>query len=82
MVTIGTKSRSESASPPRNLFLISLQNDMLQWLMDEEFKREPFNMRKLARLVLIINFAAIHTSSNVRQISVHVQELILTHAVL
>lgn len=43
----------------------SSQNDMLQWLIDEEKKNKTFDIRNLIRIILLVNFAAIHTSSNV-----------------
>lgn len=41
------------------------QDDMLQWLIDEEKKNKEFDIRNLIRMILMVNFAAIHTSSNV-----------------
>ncbi|KAJ3543507.1 hypothetical protein NM688_g5847 [Phlebia brevispora] len=39
-------------------------NDMLQWLIDEEKKSGTIDVRNVVRMVLAVNFAAIHTSSN------------------
>ncbi|KAF7792532.1 hypothetical protein EIP86_003573 [Pleurotus ostreatoroseus] len=39
-------------------------NDMLQWLIDEERKNEKFDVKNLISMILTVNFAAIHTSSN------------------
>lgn len=44
--------------------LISLQNDMLSWLMDEA-RGEQRTVEALAQRMLSINFVAIHTSSMV-----------------
>lgn len=40
------------------------QNDMLQWIMDEAASRDP-SVKAIAERLLMVNFAAIHTSSNV-----------------
>ena len=45
---------------------------MLQWIIDEETKSASFNesnVRNIARMILVVNFAAIHTSANVRRFS-------------
>ncbi len=41
------------------------QNDMLQWVMEEAASRDP-SVKAIAERLLVVNFAAIHTSSNVR----------------
>nr|BEI74071.1 cytochrome P450 monooxygenase [Trametes versicolor] len=38
-------------------------NDMLQWIMDEAASRDP-SVKAIAERLLMVNFAAIHTSSN------------------
>ena len=38
---------------------------MLQWLMDEQAKTGDLDMKNVVRMILIINFAAISTSSMV-----------------
>jgi hypothetical protein len=48
-----------------NVIIITrLQNDMLMWLMDEA-KGVEKSLAGVARRMLVVNFAAIHTSSNV-----------------
>ena len=48
-----------------NVIIITrLQNDMLMWLMDEARGVEK-SLAGLARRLLVVNFAAIHTTSNV-----------------
>ena len=42
-----------------------LQNDMLQWLIDEAVRQNHSDISVIERIMLI-NFAAIHTSSTVR----------------
>ena len=46
------------------IIIARLQNDMLTWLMDEA-KGVEKSLAGLARRLLVVNFAAIHTSSNV-----------------
>lgn len=43
---------------------LHLQNDMLQWLIDDAPEDER-TVLQLTRRILTINFAAIHTSSSV-----------------
>ena len=44
--------------------LLRVQNDMLMWLMDEA-KGVEKSLAGVARRLLAVNFAAIHTTSNV-----------------
>ena len=46
------------------LSLLRVQNDMLMWLMDEA-KGVEKSLAGVARRLLAVNFAAIHTTSNV-----------------
>ena len=57
--------------------LLSLQRDLLQWLLDEaRAKSTPFD--NVVEKVLLVNFGAIHTSSGVRTPLPHSQILCLT----
>ena len=48
-----------------NVIIIArIQNDMLMWLMNES-KGVERSLEGLARRMLLVNFAAIHTTSNV-----------------
>jgi hypothetical protein len=44
--------------------LMRVQNDMLMWLMDES-KGVERSLEGLARRILVVNFAAIQSTSNV-----------------
>ncbi|KAF7792531.1 hypothetical protein EIP86_003572 [Pleurotus ostreatoroseus] len=39
-------------------------NDMLQWIIDEERKTGSINIRTVVQMLFLINFVAIHTSTN------------------
>lgn len=43
----------------------SVQNDMLQWIMEVAATRDS-SVKAIVKRILMINFAAIHTSSAVR----------------
>lgn len=55
-----------SCPPPACFLMITyIQNDMLQWLMDEAVGDEK-KPHELTLRILTVSFAAIHTSSMVR----------------
>ena len=41
-----------------------IQNDLLQWALEEAIERGD-TLDSVIRVILVVNFAAIHTSSNV-----------------
>ena len=47
-----------------NVIITRLQNDMLMWLMDEA-KGVEKSLAGIPRRLLLVNFTAIHTTSNV-----------------
>jgi hypothetical protein len=49
-------------------YILKSQNDMLMWLM-EEAKGVEKSLEGLARRLLVVNFAAIHSTSLVTNIS-------------
>ena len=57
------------------LSLMRVQNDMLMWLMGEA-KGIERSLEGLARRMLVINFAAIHTTSLVSHTNPHISLLI------
>ena len=57
------------------LSLMRVQNDMLMWLMSEA-KGIERSLEGLARRMLVINFAAIHTTSLVSHTNLHMSLLI------
>lgn len=44
----------------------SPQNDMLMWLIEEAAEKPERSVRTIVQRLLATNFAAIHTSTNVR----------------
>jgi hypothetical protein len=55
----------QSALPHVNVIIDArVQNDMLMWLMSEA-KGVERSLEGLARRLLVVNFAAVHTTSNV-----------------
>jgi hypothetical protein len=55
--------------------LMRVQNDMLMWLMDEA-KGIERSLEGLARRMLVVNFAAVHTTSLVSHTDLRMSLLI------
>ena len=51
--------------PPVHELTKLVQNDMLQWIMEVAATRDS-SVKAIVKRILMINFAAIHTSSAVR----------------
>ena len=56
----------------RTIAKVSFKVDMISWLLEEAPENERRSIRELTNRMLLVNFAAIHTSSNVSRILRHV----------
>ena len=51
--------------------LTNAQNDLITWLIDEAPESEKRSMYEMTKRVLVVNLAAIHTTSNVADFHCH-----------